>query len=274
MRLEPHQHEILNCLFERDEAGRFLCQTIIYSAPKKSGKTDIEGAVGEWLAAVEPGLPEIYMIGNDKEQAQTRAYKAISQQIGENDAYGKRNPIMGGARGLFLKPTKNTLEMKDGGFIKTVAIDFAGEAGANPVASLWDELWGVDRETQRRLWDEFTPVPTRQNSIRFVATYAGFKGESELLWELYERIVKKGERVHPTLPLYKSKDGEGVAYWDEGPEAHRMPWQTPQYYAGERARMRPSAYQRLHLNKWVSAETNFIQADQWDALRMIERPTL
>ena len=49
--------------------------------------------------------------------------------------------------------------------------------------SSWDELWGYTSESSRRLWEALTPVPTRKNSIRFISTYAGFEGESGLLWD-------------------------------------------------------------------------------------------
>lgn len=276
--LLSHQVTVLETMFKRDASGSFDFDEMLYSTVKKSGKTEIGGGVGEWLALFEPGLPEIYVIANDKEQSRTRAFNTIRQQIVPERNTGRpRNPFIA----QMLRPLRDTIETSDGGFIKTVAVDFAGESGANPTASLWDELWGVDRETQRRLWDEFTPVPTRLNSIRFVTTYAGFVGESELLHELYVRIVggdkeseRKKRRIHPTLPIYASKDGRSIAYWDDGDEAHRMPWQTPRYYAGEKARLRPPAYERLHRNKWVTAETNFITADEYDALPVQPRQTI
>lgn len=64
----------------------------------------------------------------------------------------------------------------------------------------YDELWGSTSESSRRLWDELTPVPTRRNSIRFITTYAGWEGESTLLWDLFKQVVGRDE--HP--------DGQGV----------------------------------------------------------------
>ena len=59
----------------------------------------------------------------------------------------------------------------------------------------YDELWGYTSEASTRLWQELTPVPTRKNSIRFITTYAGFEGESKLLWDLYRQVVSPDE--HP-----------------------------------------------------------------------------
>jgi phage terminase large subunit-like protein len=281
--LMDHQKIILREMTRRNPDGTFVYDVWIYSTIKKSGKTEIEGIVGAWLAMVEPGLPEIYTIANDKEQARTRAFEAIAQQIIPVRATGQpRNPVLAS---LFGTPRKDTIPIGDGGFLKTVATDYAGESGANPTASLWDELWGVERETQQRLWDEFTPVPTRLNSIRFVATYAGFRNESLLLWDLYQRIVINGRRLTRAElnvpasymgsipPIYVSQEGSEIAYWDTGEEARRMPWQTPAYYKAEKARLRPEAYARLHENIWQDNVQAFISAEAIDALpRYARRP--
>ena len=70
-----------------------------------------------------------------------------------------------------------------------------------------------------------TPVPTRTNSIRFITTYAGFENESKLLRELYllgvdpdEHPDGKGERLHPTLPIYCNRDARSFCYWDHEPQ--------------------------------------------------------
>ena len=39
IRLEDHQKRILSEITRTDSNGRFIYQTLIYSAPKKSGKT-------------------------------------------------------------------------------------------------------------------------------------------------------------------------------------------------------------------------------------------
>ncbi|MBI3065677.1 MAG: hypothetical protein HYY82_12185 [Deltaproteobacteria bacterium] len=50
----------------------------------------------------------------------------------------------------------------------------------------------------------------------------------------------------------------------------RQPWQTGAegraYYAEQRRILRPNTFRRLHGNEWVSAESQFISAEQWDAI--------
>jgi phage terminase large subunit-like protein len=83
---------------------------------------------------------------------------------------------------------------------------------------------------------------------------------------LYEATVKKGHSVHGTLPIYEDMSGTIVCYWGTTPH---MPWQTSEYYAQQKAELRPQAYQRLHENKWVTSKSAFIKAEQWDALTRV-----
>lgn len=293
IRFLPHQKEILRggeyealglakerypAFFDRDSTGDLCYDLMIYSTIKKSGKTEIEAVVAEHTAVTSGGTPEVYFVGNDKEQAQTRAFAAIGAQINpKSKVYNEA------IASQFVIPSRFTpslalIPMQAGGFLKSIPIDYAGEAGSAPKASVWDELWGADRESQRRLWAEMTPPPTVRSAFRFVATYAGYLNESELLWDLFKRVVgekpheQKKRRVHPTLPIYVSPDGNAIAYWDTGENARRMPWQQgdygKRYYAREKATYanRPSDYNRLHLNLWQNAAEAFIDAEKWDAL--------
>jgi len=112
-----------------------------------------------------------------------------------------------------------------------------------------------------------TPVPTRRNSLRFITTYAGWEGESELLWELYKLGVSlehpdgKGEQLSPKLPIYANREARLLVYWDHEP---RLPWQTPAYYETQQRTLRPATYQRLHENRWTSAESTFLTPELWD----------
>ena len=74
-----------------------------------------------------------------------------------------------------------------GAVIQAIGSDYTSAAGANPVVSSFDELWGYTSERSRRLWDEMVPSPARKISCRLVTSYAGFENESELLLELYKR---------------------------------------------------------------------------------------
>lgn len=152
--------------------------------------------------------------------------------------------------------------------ILALASEYAGAAGSNHGLTSWDELWAYTSEKSRRLFEELTPVPTRQNSIRFISTYTGYEGESDLLWDLYrtsvgldEYLEGKGERLQKSLPIYANREARIFAYWDHVP---RMPWQTDEYYASQKKTLRPNTYLRLHQNQWSTGESKFISGELWD----------
>lgn len=48
--LASHQRDILRHVFTPGEDGRFPYETVLFSAPKKSGKTTVAALVAEWFA--------------------------------------------------------------------------------------------------------------------------------------------------------------------------------------------------------------------------------
>lgn len=290
IQLALHQRAFLRYVFRRPTlTDGFQYTTVLYSAVKKSGKTAIAGLVARWAAETWGPMGEIYCLANDFEQAAGRIYSAARQSIELSPGYdGKRRELPGRWR----VREREMFSMENGATIKALAGDYKGEAGANPSLTLWSELWGYELERARRLWDEMTPPPTRQIAMRWVETYAGFEGESELLYELYEMATKGGVQlqvqdldragVHDAdrafeeaprstdrVPIYVNDKARLVALWDDGEQARRMPWLCGEagaaYYDEQVRTLRPSAYRRFHLNEWVSAESAFVERSAWDA---------
>ena len=143
-----------------------------------------------------------------------------------------------------------------GAVITAIASDYAGAAGANPVVSSFDELWAFVSERSRRLWDEMVPPPTRKVACRLTTTYAGFSGESQLLEELYRRGMAQPE-VGTSL---RAGDGLLMA-WHHEPVA---PWQTDAWLAQMSRSLRPNQYLRMIENRFVTAESSFIDLATWD----------
>jgi phage terminase large subunit-like protein len=246
IRLAKHQKKILRaCL--TPIRGKMPYSTIVYSCPKKSGKTTIGALVALWWALSQEPYNEIILCANDEEQAKSRVFKMVTQSVKLNPHLG---PVVTNSAVTF--PETDTA-------ITAIASEYAGAAGADPGLTVWDELWAYQYESSRRLYEELTPSPTRKNSVRLIVTYAGFEGESLLLKELYDRGMK-GERIDDELPIYVN--GGLFMYWDHRP---RMPWQTPEYYEDQRAALRPSSFARMHRNQWVSSESTFIEPEWFDA---------
>jgi phage terminase large subunit-like protein len=169
-RFMDHQRAILREAFTFDADGWLRYDTIVYSCPKKSGKTTINAAVTLWWALTQEAPNEILVIANDLEQAQGRVFKAMQGLL-------TCNPDLDPG----AEATSNAIRLSNGTVISAIASEYAGAAGSNHGLTSWDELWGYTAERSQRLYEELTPVPTRQNSFRLITTYAGWENESLLL---------------------------------------------------------------------------------------------
>ncbi|HVN89924.1 MAG TPA: terminase large subunit [Candidatus Binataceae bacterium] len=228
--------------------GRLPFPEMLYSAPKKSGKTALAAMVAIYVAVVIGGpYAEVYALANDYDQAVGRVFQAAARIV-------QASPLLRNS----AKVTADRITfISTGAFISAVANDFKGFAGANPTLTVWDELWAFASEASHRLWDEGVFSPTRKVSGRLTVTYAGFEGESELLEGLYKRGIA-GKVVGPDL--YEQPGM--LAYWTHtGP----APWQTDAWREQMRQSTRQNAYLRHVENRWVTSESEFVPIEWWDA---------
>jgi phage terminase large subunit-like protein len=245
--LYPAEIEFIRRAFTLTD-GHLPYPEMIYSAPKKSGKTGFAAMLAIYVAVVIGGrFAEVYCLSNDYEQSVGRVFEAARRII-------EASPLLKAS----AKITADRIEfVSTGSFIQACASDYSGFAGANPSLCIFDELWAYVSERAQRLWDEAVPSPTKKVSGRLTVSYAGFEGESELLEGIYKRIIA-GNMVAPDL-----YECEGMlAFWSHVPVA---PWQTPEWLAQMRTQLRTNAYLRLIENRWVSSESSFVEMDWWDA---------
>jgi phage terminase large subunit-like protein len=281
--LERHQKAVLRYALTRDADGHLPFNTILWGQPKKSGKTAIAGLVARWAAETWGRYGEVLCVGNDAKQAQERAYKAATISIELSPGYQRGSQVLPGRWRVL---TKDSTCLTTGTTMRAVATDYKGEAGANPILVVWTELWGFTHTADLRFWAEMAPSPTRPDSLQWIETYAGYEGESELLYGLYETAVKDARQLtagelgdqsafaeapnaDSLVPCYVNERARTFAYWDDGIQARRMPWQKGEdgdrYYAAEAGRQTESQMDRLHSNLWVSAESSFVPIEWWDA---------
>jgi phage terminase large subunit-like protein len=242
------ERAFLEHAYQTDDSGRLVYPEQVYGAPKKSGKTGFAGMHLLTTTLVFGGrYAEGYAIANDFEQAQGRVFQAV-RRICETSPHLRRE----------CNITANRIEfLQTGAVIQAIGADYVGSAGANPVISSFDELWGYTSERSRRLWDEMVPSPVRKISARLVTTYAGFEGESVLLEELHKRGSAQpqvGDALHA---------GDGLLmFWSHVPVA---PWQTERWLADMRRSLRPNQYLRMIENRFVTTESSFVDLEDWDA---------
>lgn len=252
MTLTERQKRICQYVLRQDEDGRFPYTTFVFSDIKKSGKTAISASIGAWFLEYAPPDTEVILCANSLDQSTRLIFKDISFHFKHTH------------RG---KVFKDHIDMPNGSTLMIFSKNYASSAGSRHALTLWDELHGAMSEDDRRRWDELQPVPTVTHSLRLVSSYAGFYGESELLYDLYVNGVDedecpdgKGHRIEELkdLPIYENA-GQ-ITYWNHEPT---MPWQTPSYYAAAMASERPNSYLRLHENRWTSSREVFIPIEWW-----------
>ena len=234
--------------FLLDANGRLKHPELVFAAIKKSGKTALAAMILLVMVLLFGGrFAEGIVVANDLEQAQGRVFTAARRII-------EASPLLAGTAVV----TASRIEFPElGATITAIASDAAGAAGANPVITVFDELWAYTKESSRRLWDELSVPPTRKIACRLTVSYAGYEGESELLEEIYKRGLKQpcvGDSLYA---------GDGLLMaWHHKPIA---PWQTPEWIEQMRSALRPNAFLRLIENRFVSSESIFIGMDEWDA---------
>ena len=246
-KLNPAQRRFVRRAFKLTKAGRLPYPELVFSGPKKSGKTTLAAMMMIYVVLIlGPRFAEGVVVANDLEQAVARVFQAVSRIVEASFAPGEATV------------TSSRVEFRaNGGTITAIASDYAGAAGGNANIVCFDELWAFTSERSHRLWDEMVPPPTRKVACRLTTTYSGFEGESELLQTLHRRGLK-GKEVAPDL----YEQAKMLMFWTE---RFTAPWQTKAWREQMREQLRPNAYLRMIENKWVSSESSFVELEWWDA---------
>lgn len=148
--LYPEQIEFLRRAFTPLPDGSLPCPEVIFSTPKKGGKTTLAAmALIYVIVALGGPYAEGYCVANDFDQAQGRVFQAVCRIV-------RASPMLRHA----VKMQANRIVFSStGASITAIASDYAGAAGANPTITVFDELWGYVSERSHRLWDEMVRVP-------------------------------------------------------------------------------------------------------------------
>ena len=270
--LADHQKRIINEALSRNPDGTLKYSTVIYSAPKKSGKSAITSAVMLYVAHHNSNA-YVACVANDGKQSADRLYAPIYTAMRLHKQSG----------GIFkdVSPNKDDVTLSNFAHIEAIPCDAAGEAGSQPFLVCFSEIWGFETEVKRRVFTEMTIPPTLYGyAMRWIETYAGFVGKSVLLEGLYKAGFEEGS-PHPDFLDLQGKHGPVVrvnekarifTYWDTEP---RMIWQQDNsYYQEEAAVLVPSEMRRIHGNEWVSALGSFVESEWWDACVSQDLPLL
>ncbi len=236
--LEDWQKQrIFEPLFELDTEGLRKYSLAVIGLPKKNSKSCMASMVANFFLFQDENYGEIILTANSKEQSSWIIFDKLKKSLQMNKRQLREVRIY-----------EDVIEVKKTGTIaRVIAPNYKTGSGTNPSLVVWDELWAMELDRERKFWDELTTVPTRKNPLTLVVSYAGFD-ELSLLYELYQRGIAK-------------TDKEMFFIW-----SHRnlASWVTKKYLDKQRERLRPNTYLRLHECRWTSSESAFVSPEMWD----------
>ncbi len=252
--LTPWQRAALNAWWN----NRAEVTTFAISNVKKTGKTFLDALLLAWRWLALPGVH--FAVGNDLDQSATRQFGMIADMVKRNPYLSQVVKVTG--RELRFEPTNSTLA--------ALAVDAAGNAGANHLTASHTEAWGIIYEAGIRAYEELTPPPGRfyeLPALRILDSYAGFEAESNTWHGIVDRGLE-GKRVSEEWPIYKA--GGLLLFHMEGEEARRRcfrgtPEEAAQYYEDQKRELRPNAFLRMHGNERTAGESAFVPEGAWEA---------
>ncbi|MCE5209884.1 MAG: terminase large subunit [Chloroflexi bacterium] len=247
--IPPFLERFITLAFPQPD-GNPAARNIADYRTKKEGKSTLAGAVGLYMAARQE-YAEVVIVASDRDQAKDRVLRSVKYAI-------DKGPLSDHA-----KIYRDTIELDNGSLIQAMPNDWQGAAGGNYSCIIFDELHSWVYESNRRMFDEMVIPPTQPHGCRWIASYAGFEGESVLLREWWDRSLQ-GKKVDPKLPIYHNQSSSLLAFVDVGEESWRMPWMTKEYLAEIKQTERPNTFRRIWLNEWVSSESRFVPEGAWE----------
>ena len=250
LKIAPYQEKALNHAFSRDANGLFNYDIILWGDIKKSIKSTLAAAAVLWRAwHVDYG--QFFIVANTREQADSRVFYYLRRAI-------ELNPNLKSV--CAVNPSSHTIELPNHARIEAIAVSAEGEAGGNPTMVEMTEVWGATSKEALRLWTETSLPPALfGKSQRFLDTYAGYIGESELLWQLYETGVLNAEKFDSEYNFfYRNKAARMFSIWNTEP---RLPWQVPAYYTAQEQILTPQEFRRVHRNEWSSSSEVFVPSE-------------
>lgn len=236
--LLPFQKRILDRLFRKKVKPNLA----VIGQPKKSGKSTLSAAIASYyLCCANFRDAEIYLLASDVQQQELTCFNKIVKSIRMNERLRKV---------VSIKAAKGRIDYEDS-FIQILAPN-SSLAGVNPSLVIAEELWAWTTTEHKRAWDELTNIPTREENLNLVTSYAGFaEDEDSILYELYKKGLDQQEGR-------AEKDKQFLFRWFGEDLYEQIPWVTQKYLTQQRNRLRPNTYARLFRNEWASGAENFV----------------
>ena len=179
----------------------------------------------------------------------------------------KRHPLLSP---LVRAGKMELLVIGTGSSLKSLAVDAAGNAGANHLTVSNTEAWGIVYEAGIRAWEETEPPPGKKYglpALRIADSYAGYDGLSSTWHNLVDRGLSEGQRISDEWPIFLA--GGLLLFHMGGEEARERCYrgtraEAEAYYADQERTLRPNAFKRQHDNERTSGESAFLPEGSWE----------
>jgi len=274
------QRDYVDELYRLDPvSGRRVYQESLLLLPRKSGKSTLAAGLALYhLTADGEMSPEVFLAANSREQA-----GAVFRQM--------RDMVQTSAGLLdYVTPMRSHLESPDNlGIARVMSSDAKLQHGTNPSCSIVDELWAA--KTTDLLTALTSGTGARDQPLTVIISTVGHDRKSPL-GELHRTAFEMDDlltevRNDGFLTIVRDMKN-GFLFWLYGPpfdadwrynvdlddpevwrKANPADWITSEYLGRQRNKpsVRPSEFQRFHVNAWAEAEDYWLPAGSWDAGR-------
>jgi hypothetical protein len=161
--LNDAERAFIKYMFMLDDDGRLLYPLLLYSAIKKSRKTEFSALLALTTLLLFGGrYAEAFIVANDQEQAINRCFTACRRIVEVSPLLSREATCLQDK--IIFPATQST--------VSAITSDYSSIAGGHPTISVFSELWAFTSERDHRLYDELIPVPTRKISCRLIETHA------------------------------------------------------------------------------------------------------
>lgn len=126
IKLLPYQRRILDHVLTPNEDGIFPYSQVIWSQPKKHGKTQIAAAVAAWWACMVESPNLVYTLASNQEQAAGLIFTSLKPSL---FAVGGKVPNSTGSI--------PEIRIPNGTLVKAIPNNYAGQAGGNYGGTFW-----------------------------------------------------------------------------------------------------------------------------------------
>lgn len=193
-----------------------------------SKSSDLAAVLLAWLATEAQGAARGYIAAADKDQG--------ALLLDAAQGFVARSPALRGV----VKVEASKIIAKSGASVEVLAADGPSAYGLRPSFVVVDEIaqWPTTRNA-RSVWSALVSATAKVKGCRLVC------------------LTSAGDPVHWSHKVLATAKSDPKR-WHVAETAGPLPWVDPAVLEAQRPLLRPSEFERLHLNVWCAAEDRLV----------------